>query len=104
MTSFEDINILITVKFFCLKNVFFLEKAFIWKINVFENKNVFEKKKSKKVLFETKKLIVKKQIFFGKLFFEKKILLDKNFFWKKLFFEKILKKNFFHLWCLSVRS
>ena len=56
---------------------------------------MFLKKKSKKVLFETKKFILKKQIFFGKLFFEKKILLDKNFFWKKLFFEKILKKIFF---------
>ena len=37
MKSFENINILIKVKLFCLKNVFFW-KAFIWKKYILKNK------------------------------------------------------------------
>ena len=57
MKSFKNINILIEVILFCLKNFFFWKKAFIWKTFV------FEKKKLKKLFF-----------------FEKK-----NCFWKKYF-------------------
>ena len=68
MKSFEDINILIRVKLFCLKNLF-LEKAFTWK-KVFEK--MFLKKKicflKKKLLFERKKLFLEKILFFEKKF------------------------------------
>ena len=58
MKIFEDINILIRVKLFRLKNLFFLEEAFIWKKS-FENKNnVFEKTKN---LFAWKKLLFKRK-------------------------------------------
>ena len=37
--SFEDKNIIIKMKLFCLQNVFFWgEKAILWKKNVFEKK------------------------------------------------------------------
>ena len=46
---FEDMNILIKVKLFGLKNRFFFGESFYLKKKVFENKNnVFEYKKFKK--------------------------------------------------------
>ena len=79
MKSFKDINILIKVKLFCLKNLFFLEKTFIWKKLCFwKLKYAFERKKtkllyiwSKKISFENFFIFGKKTTFFGKTTFER---------------------------------
>ena len=70
MKSFKNINILIEVKLFCLKNIFFLQKS-----SYLKEKYVFEIKE--KIFF--KKILAKD---FGKNFLE------------KTFFQKFLEKNF----------
>ena len=77
MKSFEDINILIKVKVFCLK-------TFFWKKLLFEK--MFWKIRIKKLLFETKKLFCWKSNFV----WEKNFFLI--FFFEKKFFEKKFKK------------
>ena len=56
MESFENINILIKVKLFCEKNVFFSGKKLLFEKKYgFERKNkkLFVKKNKKKLLFNT---------------------------------------------------
>ena len=85
MKRFEDINILIKVKLFCLKTLFFLEKSFCLK-------KKFLKRKLKKLLFRKKSYLKQKNFLFHISFFwKKKIVLEKNFF-RETF---SAKKNFF---------
>ena len=88
MKSLEDISILIKVKLFCLKKLFF-GKSFYLKWNDFENKNMFLKKKKKDLLF-WKKLLFEKKVFENKdnLFLKK---LKKNF--GKELFSPLVPKN-----------
>ena len=76
MKSFENINILIKVKLFCLKNICVGESFYLKKYD-FENK-----KKIKKLFFLKQKLL-----------FERKKLLKKKFCLEKILFLKT--KNFF---------
>ena len=74
MKSFEDINILIKVKLFCLKNLFLQEIKHLFEKKSFRKKILLKKnfKKAffleKKLLFEIKKVVLKfgEKLFFGK--------------------------------------
>ena len=101
MKSSEDINILITIELFCLKNVFFW-KNLLFEKKVFEYKNKFLKKKSKKqfLFFQKKtkkKLLFETRKFKKKLFFWKKCFFENKFFLKKQFWEK-----YFHRWHVKI--
>ena len=81
MKSLEDINILIRVKLFCLKNSF------------------FEKKKILKIKMNPERFFFWKENFcMDKNFFLEKILFRK----KKIFLKKFSEKIFFLLWHLKV--
>ena len=67
MKSFENINISIKVKLFCVKNVFF------WKKLLFERKYVFERKNLKNCFFWC---YLKQKIFFQELWIK---IFFKNF-------------------------
>ena len=58
MKSFEDINILIKVKLFCLKNLFLQKIKLLFEKKVFEKKT-FEKKTLKKLFFGKKNCYLK---------------------------------------------
>ena len=70
MKSFEDINILIKMKLFCLKSVFFFKKRNLKNFKNIKTNCFFEKNKKKTVILEKKIFALKQIFFFEKTFFE----------------------------------
>ena len=78
MNSFDNINISIKVKLFCVKNVFFLKKLlfkkkFFLKEKILKNCCFFKKKSVDLFLFE-KNFFSERNYFFGKKILENKFL------------------------------